>query len=196
MKKKVIPILMALMIAGVSTAANGDGIVKVSVGGEQVGVELGASSVSSVQEIVDRLGAFSNYDVDSGKLEVEKPAVNVLVLEGVQKRSRDVILSNPVKNFTDKDVPRSFGVFVEVDNAPVSKELVLKVVLVGPNGKVVAGGDERTFSTRSETSFYFSEPFISTKLDQYGTYKVQVLMKRDKNSAYVKVGENTFTVGR
>ncbi|WP_019120781.1 hypothetical protein [Brevibacillus massiliensis] len=196
MKKKVIPILMALMIAGVSTAANGDGIVKVSVGGEQVGVELGASSVSSVQEIVDRLGAFSNYDRDSGKLEVEKPAVNVLVLEGVQKRSRDVILSNPVKNWTDKDVPRSFGVFVEIDNAPVSKELVLKVVLVGPNGKVITSGDQRTFSTRSETSFYFSEPFISTKLDQYGTYKVQVLMKRDKNSAFVKVGENTFTVGR
>jgi hypothetical protein len=105
-------------------------------------------------------------------------------------------LSNPVKNWTDKDVPRSFGVFVEIDNAPVSKELVLKVVLVGPNGKVITSGDQRTFSTRSETSFYFSEPFISTKLDQYGTYKVQVLMKRDKNSAFVKVGENTFTVGR
>lgn len=197
MKKRWITALATLMVAGVATTALGEGILKISIDSEKVGAELPASSASAVQTLVEKMGGFSTYDSETGKLVVEKPNVNMLVLEGIQQyRNKDLVFTNPIKGWLDKDIPRSFGVFVEVDNAPVSNELILEVRLVGPNGRVIDAGKERTFSTRSSRSFYFSQPFISTKLDQYGIYKVQLWMKRDKRSPYTLVGENRFTVGR
>ncbi len=197
MKKIALMALTTLMIAGVSSTAIGDGSVDVTIDKIRTGVEVPASSVGSVQDIVEKMGGFTYYDKKSGKLTVEKPEVNLLILEGIQQyRNKDIVFSNPIKGWTDKDIPRSFGVFAEIDNAPVSKELKCKVVLIGPNGKEVDSGKEHTFSTKYGTSFYFSEPFISTKLGFYGTYKVQLLMKRSKDEPYAVVGENSFTVGR
>ncbi|MGC5325541.1 hypothetical protein [Brevibacillus sp. SYSU BS000544] len=197
MKKKAMTVLTALMIAGVTTTALGDGSVDVTLDKVRTNVELPASSVGSVQDLVESLGGFTNFDKKSGKLSVEKPEVNLLVLEGIQQtKSKSLVFSNPIKGWSDKDIPRSFGVFVEIDNAPVSKDLKCKVVLVAPNGKVVDSGKEWEFSTKNGTSFYFSEPFISTKLEYYGTYKVQLQMKRTKSESYTVVGENTFVVGR
>ncbi|MBO8162193.1 MAG: hypothetical protein H0Z34_00570 [Brevibacillus sp.] len=197
MRKKALGALTALMIAGLTTTANGDGIVKVSIGGEVLGVDLPASTVRSVQEVVSKMGGFSVYDKEAGKLSVEKPDVNILIVEAIQKTAKgDIVFSNPIEGWLDKDIPRNFGVFVEVDNAPPSKELTLKLVLVGPDGKIVDAKDPRKFDTSNKRSFYISQPFISTKLDQYGTYKVQLFMKRDEVSPFVIVGENRFTVGR
>lgn len=197
MKKKAMTVLAALMITGVTTTAIGDGSVDVTIDNARTKVDLPASSVDSVQDLVESLGAFTDYDKKSGKLNVEKPEVNLLVLEGIQQtRNKALVFSNPIKGWSDKDIPRSFAVFVEVDNAPVSKDLICKVVLVAPNGKVVDSGKELTFSTKNGTSFYFSEPFISTKLEYYGTYKVQLQMKRTKSDDFTVVGENTFVVGR
>jgi hypothetical protein len=198
MKKITSSVAAFFILLGLSTAAIGDGNVKVFLGDEPIGVSLPASVVSEVQEIVQEMGGFSSFNRDAGKFKIERPLVNMLILEGIQQtKSKDIVFTNPIKGFVDRNVPRDFGVFVEVDEAIPSKELTVKVVIVAPNGKIAASGRERTFSTtETQDSFFFSEPFISTKLDQFGTYKVQVLMKRGKNSPYVVVEENTFTVGR
>ncbi|UFJ41856.1 hypothetical protein LOK74_04960 [Brevibacillus humidisoli] len=198
MRKQMLVALTTLMMVGLATTANGDGIVKVSIGSEQLGVELPASSARSVQEVVSKMGGFSTYDEKSGKLSVVKPDVNILLVEAIQRTAKgDIVFSNPIEGWLDKDIPRNFGVFVEVDNAPATEELTLKLVLVGPDGEVVDAKEKpRKFDTSKVTSFFLSDVFLSTKLEQYGTYKVQVLMKRDEVSPFVVVGENRFTVGR
>lgn len=198
MRKKTVAALTALMIAGVATTANGDGKLHVTLNSQQLSVELPAATAHAVQEVVNKMGGFSRYDEKAGQLSVVKPDVNIVLVEGIQKTARgDIVFSNPIKGWLDKDIPRNFGVFVEVDNAPVSKELAMKLVLVGPDGKVVEAKERpRIFDTSKVTSFYLSDVFLSTKLTQYGTYRVQVLMKRDEASPYVVVGENRFKVGR
>lgn len=198
MRKKTLAVLAALMIAGVATTVNGDGNLNVTLNGQQLAVELPASSARSVQEVVHKMGGFSAYDQNTGQLSVIKPNVNIVLVEAIQKTARgDIVFSNPIKGWLDKDIPRNFGVFVEVDNAPSSKELAMKLSLIGPDGRVVEEKERpRIFDTSKTTSFYLSDVFLSTKLEQYGTYKVQVLMKRDETSPFVVVGENRFKVGR
>jgi hypothetical protein len=196
MKKVWLSAMMVLAVAGIgSSAALGEGELRVFLGGERIADDLPASAEEPVEDVINRMGAFVDYDDRTGKMDIIRPNVNVLVLEGVQQtRSKTVVLSNPVNAYSDKDVPRTFNVFVEVDNAPVDKDLRVQVELIAPDGKKIDEGKEKKFSTKNANSFYFSEPFVSTKLDQYGTYKVQVLMKHGKSN--IIVGENTFTVGR
>ncbi len=199
MKKAWLSALLALTVAaGVgSTTALGEGAMRVFFGAETVASEMPASKAESVESIVNKLGGFADYDQQSGKLQVIKPNVNIIVVEGIQQtRNKNVVFSNPVKGYSDKNVPRTFNVFVEVDDAPVAKDLRMQLVLIGPDGKEVSKGKEWKYSTQNANSFYFSEPFVSTKLEAYGTYKVQVEMKSEKFTSYVIVGENTFTVGR
>ncbi|BAH44885.1 MULTISPECIES: hypothetical protein [Brevibacillus] len=199
MKKAWFSALLALTVAaGVgSTTALGEGAMRVFFGAETVASEMPASKAESVESIVNKLGGFVDYDQQSGKLQVIKPNVNIIVVEGIQQtRNKNVVFSNPVKGYSDKNVPRTFNVFVEVDDAPIAKDLRMQLVLVGPDGKEVSKGKEWKYSTQNANSFYFSEPFVSTKLEAYGTYKVQVQMKSEKFTSYVTVGENTFTVGR
>ncbi len=156
-----------------------------------------ASKADSVESLVNKLGGFVDYDQKTGKLQVVKPNVNIIVLEGIQQtRNKTIVFSNPIKGYSDKNVPRTFNVFVEVDEAPVAKDLRIQLVLIGPDGKEVSRGKELKYSTQNANSFYFAEPFVSTKLEDYGNYKVQVQMKSEKFPTYVVVGENTFTVGR
>ncbi|MGG4449784.1 hypothetical protein HPY28_07090 [Brevibacillus sp. HB1.2] len=199
MKKAWLSALLALTVAaGVgSTTAVGEGAMRVFFGAETVASEMPASKAESIESIVNKLGGFADYDQQSGKLQVIKPNVNIIVVEGIQQtRNKNVVFSNPVKGYSDKNVPRTFNVFVEVDDAPVAKDLRMQLVLIGPDGKEVSKGKEWKYSTQNANSFYFSEPFVSTKLEAYGTYKVQVQMKSEKFTSYVSVGENTFTVGR
>lgn len=198
MKKAWLTALLAVTVASVgSSAALGEGEMRVFFGAETVVGEMPASKAESVGSIVNKLGGFTDYDQQSGKLQVVKPNVNIIVVEGVQQtRNKNVVFSNPIKGYSDKNVPRTFNVFVEVDEAPVAKDLRLQLVLIGPDGKVVSKGRELKYTTQNATSFFFSEPFVSTKLETYGTYKVQVQMKSEKFTNYVVVGENTFTVGR
>jgi hypothetical protein len=197
MKKRWITGLLTFMIAGVATTALGDSLLKITIDGKRISADISAAEANGVIDLVNKLGGFVDYNRKSGEFEVEKPEVNILVLEGAQQfKNKDVVLSNPIRSYSDKGVPRTFNVFVEVDNAPVSDDLKLQVVLIGPNGKVVEDGKVKPYNTKKGTSFYFSEPFISTKLEDYGTYKVQVKMKTDNYDSYVVVGENSFTVGR
>lgn len=198
MKKVWLSALMVLAVAGVgSSTAVGEGEMRVFLGGERVANNLPASSAEPVEDVINRMGGFVDYDDRTGKMEIIKPNVNILVLEGIQQtRSKTVVFSNPIKGYSDKDVPRTFNVFVEVDEAPIAKDLKIRVELIAPDGKKVDQGKEWKYSTQNANSFYFSEPFVSTKLDKYGTYKVQVHMKYEKSKDYILVGENTFTVGR
>lgn len=197
MKKKWLSALLMLAVVGAGTTALGDSMLKIAVGGDRVDSKLSTSDAESVQDLVNKMGGFASFDRKSGKLQVEKPNVNILVLEGTQQfRNKNVVLSNPIKGYTDKDVPRTFNVFVEVDDAPVARELKMRLVLIGPDGKEVDHGQDWTYSTKSGTSFYFSEPFVSTKFREYGTYTVQLRMKSEKYNEYIVVGENTFPVGR
>ncbi|MCM3078384.1 MULTISPECIES: hypothetical protein [Brevibacillus] len=198
MKKVWLSALMVLAVAGVgSSAAVGEGEMRVFLGGERVANNLPASSAEPVEDVINRMGGFVDYDDRTGKMEIIKPNVNILVLEGIQQtRNKTVVFSNPIKGYSDKDVPRTFNVFVEVDEAPIAKDLRIRVELIAPDGKKVDQGKEWKYSTQNANSFYFSEPFVSTKLDKYGTYKVQVHMKYEKSKDYIMVGENTFTVGR
>lgn len=198
MKKVWLSALMVLAVAGVgSSAAVGEGEMRVFLGGERVANNLPASSAEPVEDVINRMGGFVDYDDRTGKMEIIKPNVNILVLEGIQQtRNKTVVFSNPIKGYSDKDVPRTFNVFVEVDEAPIAKDLKIRVELIAPDGKKVDQGKEWKYSTQNANSFYFSEPFVSTKLDKYGTYKVQVHMKYEKSKDYIMVGENTFTVGR
>jgi hypothetical protein len=197
MKKAWLSALLMLAVAGAGTTALGEGMMRISLGNERIEANVPASNAGSVQALVNKLGGFTEYDRKSGKLQIVKPNVNILVLEGIQQiRNKNVVFSNPIKGYTDKDIPRTFNVFVEVDEAPVARELKMRLVLIGPNGKEVDRGKEWTYSTRGGTSFYFSEPFVSTKFTEYGTYKVQLKMKSEKFDEYVVVGENSFTVGR
>jgi hypothetical protein len=197
MKKAWLSALLLLTVAGVGSTALGEGAMRVYLGGERIVDSLPASTTGSMQKLVKRMGGFAEYDQRSGKLEIVKPNVNILVLEGIQQsRNKNIIFSNPIKGYSDKDVPRTFNVFVEVDDAPVTKDLRLRLVLIGPDGKEVDRGKEWKYSTQNANSFYFSEPFVSTKLEMYGTYKVQLQMKPEKSNEFVTVGENSFTVGR
>ncbi len=197
MKKALLVAFATLLISSVATTAMGDGNLRLILGGTRLDTDFAASDGQSVQDLVTKMGGLSVYDSKTGTLEVEKPLVNVLILEGVQQyKNKGVVFSNPIKSYAEKDVPRSFNVFVEVDEAPVSKDLKMRLFLIGPDGKEVDRGKEWSYSTKNGNSFYFSEPFIATKLDQYGTYRVQVKMKTDVYDNYVVVGENSFTVGR
>ncbi|MGG1659294.1 hypothetical protein [Brevibacillus sp. NRS-1366] len=198
MKKAWLSALLALTVAGVGTAtALGEGAMHVFLSGERVGSNMPLSNAESVEELVNKLGGFVEYDQQSGKMDIVKPNVNLLIVEGIQQtRNKNVVFSNPVKGYSDKNVPRTFNVFVEVDDAPVAKDLRMQLVLIAPDGKEVDKGKEWKYSTQNANSFYFSEPFVSTKLESYGTYKIQVQMKSDKFKSYVVVGENSFTVGR
>lgn len=197
MKKGWLSALLVLTVAGVGSTALGEGAMRVFMGGERIVNSMPASNANSVEEMVNKLGGFVDYDQKTGKLDIIKPNVNVLVLEGIQQtRNKTVVFSNPIKGYSDKDVPRTFNAFVEVDDAPVSKDLRMQLVLLAPDGKEVERGKEWKYSTQNANSFYFSEPFVSTKLENYGTYKIQVLMKNEKFKDYVVVAENTFTVGR
>lgn len=188
---------MVMAVAGTTSTAIGDGSLKISLNGSKMDTDFATSDVQSVQQLATSMGGLSVYDKKTGKLQVEKPKVNVLLLEGVQQyKNKNIVFTNPIQGYGDKDVPRSFNAFVEVDNAPISNELKVRLVLVGPDGNTVDRGKEWTYSTKNGNSFYFSEPFISTKLDQYGTYTLQVRMKTEKYEDYVVVGENSFTVGR
>ncbi|GEB33138.1 MULTISPECIES: hypothetical protein [Brevibacillus] len=198
MKKAWLSALLALTVAGVgTTAALGEGALRVFVGSETIASDMPASKADSVESLVNKLGGFVDYDQKTGKLQVVKPNVNIIVLEGIQQtRNKTIVFSNPIKGYSDKNVPRTFNVFVEVDEAPVAKDLRIQLVLIGPDGKEVSRGKELKYSTQNANSFYFAEPFVSTKLEDYGNYKVQVQMKSEKFPTYVVVGENTFTVGR
>lgn len=197
MKKSLTAALLSLAIVGAAASAIGEGQLKISISGDRLDGDVAASDAKTVREIVNKMGGFSDYDSKSGRLTVEKPDVNLLILEGItQYKNKNLVFSNPIKGYGDKDIPRSFGVFVEVDNAPKARNLKMKLVLIGPNGKEVEDSKELTYSTQNNTSFYFSVPFISTKLREYGTYKMQLLMKTEKYDEYVVVGENSFTVGR
>ncbi|WP_289139070.1 hypothetical protein [uncultured Brevibacillus sp.] len=198
MKKAWLSALLALTVAGVGTAtALGEGAMHIFLSGDQVGSNMPASNAESVEDIVNKMGGFVEYDQQTGKMEIVKPTVNLLIVEGIQQtRNKNVVFSNPVKGYSDKNIPRTFNVFVEVDDAPVAKDLRMQLVLIAPDGKEVDKGKEWKYSTQNANSFYFSEPFVSTKLDSYGTYKIQVQMKSDKFKSYVVVGENSFTVGR
>ena len=198
MKKAWLSALLALTVAGVGTAtALGEGVMHIFLSGEQIGSNMPASNAESVEEIVNKMGGFALYDQQTGKMEIVKPTVNLLIVEGIQQtRNKNVVFSNPVKGYSDKNIPRTFNVFVEVDDAPVAKDLRMQLVLIAPDGKEVDKGKEWKYSTQNANSFYFSEPFVSTKLESYGTYKIQVQMKSDKFKSYVVVGENSFTVGR
>jgi len=198
MKKAWLSALLALTVAGVGTAtALGEGVMHIFLSGEQVGSNMPASNAESVEDIVNKMGGFALYDQQTGKMEIVKPTVNLLIVEGIQQtRNKNVVFSNPVKGYSDKNIPRTFNVFVEVDDAPVAKDLRMQLVLIAPDGKEVDKGKEWKYSTQNANSFYFSEPFVSTKLESYGTYKIQVQMKSDKFKSYVVVGENSFTVGR
>ncbi len=198
MKKAWLSALLATaVVAGVGSTALGEGAMRVFLGGERVVSSMGASNANSVEDLVNKMGGFVEYDQNSGKLEIIKPNVNILVLEGIQQtRNKTVVFSNPIKGYSDKNVPRTFNVFVEVDEAPVAKDLRMQLVLISPEGKEIDKGKEWKYSTEKANSFYFSEPFVSTKLGSYGTYKIQVRMKSEQFKSYVVVGENTFTVGR
>lgn len=197
MKKAWLSALLALTVAGVGSTALGEGAMRVFLGGERIVSSMPASNANSVEDLINGLGGFADYDSRSGKLDIVKPNVNILVLEGIQQtRNKTVVFSNPIKGYSDKNLPRTFNVFVEVDEAPVAKDLRMQLVLIAPDGKQVDKGKEWKYSTQNANSFYFSEPFVSTKLESYGTYKIQVKMKSEKFKSYVVVGENTFTVGR
>lgn len=198
MKKRWLTALLGVaVLAGAGSTALGEGAMRVFLGGERIVSSMGASNANSIEDLVAKMGGFSDYDQNSGKLEIIKPNVNILVLEGIQQtRNKTVVFSNPIKGYSDKNVPRTFNVFVEVDEAPVAKDLRMQLVLISPDGKEVDKGKEWKYSTQNANSFYFSEPFISTRLESYGTYKIQVRMKTEKYKSYVVVGENTFTVGR
>lgn len=196
MKKVWMTALMIMMIAGVASTAIGEGQIRIWMGGDKIDASIPASESSSVKELVNELGGFTSYDQKTGKMTVEKPKVNIMILEGIQQvKGGNLVFSNPVKSYNDKNVPRTFGVFVEVDGAPEAKQLKMELALIAPNGKEVEDR-EVTYSTKKGASFYFSEPFRSTKLTQFGVYKVQLKMKSEKYKDYVVVGENTFTVGR
>jgi len=198
MKKAWLSALLGLaVVAGAGSSALGEGAMRVFLGGERIVNSMGSSNANSLEDLVAKLGGFTDYDQRSGKLEIIKPNVNILILEGIQQtRNKTVVFSNPIKGYSDKNVPRTFNVFVEVDEAPVAKDLRMQLVLIAPDGKEVDKGKEWKYSTQNANSFYFSEPFISTKLESYGDYKIQVRMKTEKYKSYVVVGENTFTVGR
>jgi hypothetical protein len=197
MKKAWLSALLALTVAGVGSTALGEGAMRVFLGGERIVSSMPSSNANSVEDLINGLGGFADYDSRSGKLDIVKPNVNILVLEGIQQtRNKTVVFSNPIKGYSDKNLPRTFNVFVEVDEAPVAKDLRMQLVLIAPDGKQVDKGKEWKYSTQNANSFYFSEPFVSTKLESYGTYKIQVKMKSEKFKSYVVVGENTFTVGR
>ncbi|USG67496.1 hypothetical protein NDK47_09580 [Brevibacillus ruminantium] len=198
MKKTWLSALLVLAVAGVgSSTALGEGALRIFLGGERIVSELPESTSASMEELINHMGGFVQYDKRSGKMEIIKPNVNVLILEGVQKsRNNNVVFSNPIKGYSDKDVPRTFNVFFEVDEAPVAKDLRMQVVLIGPDGKEVDKSETLKHSTVNYNSFYFNVPFISTKLEQYGTYKVQVQMKTENFDQFITVGENSFIVGR
>ncbi|KQL44064.1 hypothetical protein [Brevibacillus choshinensis] len=198
MKKAWLSALLALtVVAGVGSTALGEGAMRVFLGGERIVNSMGSSNANSVEDLVNKMGGFVDFDQNSGKLEIIKPNVNILVLEGIQQtRNKTVVFSNPIKGYSDKNVPRTFNVFVEVDEAPVAKDLRMQLVLISPEGKEVDKGKEWKYSTQNANSFYFSEPFVSTKLESYGTYKIQARMKSEQFKSYVVVGENNFTVGR
>ncbi|MDF2681079.1 MAG: hypothetical protein K0R47_2269 [Brevibacillus sp.] len=198
MKKAWLSALLALtVVAGVGSTALGEGSMRVFLGGERIVNSMGSSNANSVEDLVNKMGGFVDFDQNSGKLEIIRPNVNILVLEGIQQtRNKTVVFSNPIKGYSDKNIPRTFNVFVEVDEAPVAKDLRMQLVLISPEGKEVDKGKEWKYSTQNANSFYFSEPFVSTKLESYGTYKIQARMKSEHFKSYVVVGENTFTVGR
>lgn len=198
MKKTWLSALLALtVVAGVGSTALGEGSMRVFLGGERIVNSMGSSNANSVEDLVNKMGGFVDFDQNSGKLEIIKPNVNILVLEGIQQtRNKTVVFSNPIKGYSDKNIPRTFNVFVEVDEAPVAKDLRMQLVLISPEGKEVDKGKEWKYSTQNANSFYFSEPFVSTRLESYGTYKIQARMKSEQFKSYVVVGENTFTVGR
>lgn len=197
MKKAAIVAFATMVLAGTATTVIGDGNLRITLAGDRVENDFSMSDARSVQDLVNKLGGLTAYDKKSGKLLVEKPNVNILIMEGIQQyRNKNIVFSNPIQGYADKNIPRSFNVFVEIDNAPVSRELKMRLVLIGPDGNQVDKGKEWTYSTKNANSFYFSEPFISTKLEKFGTYKMQLLMKSDKYNDYVVVGENAFTVGR
>ena len=188
---------VAAAVAGLGSTALGEEALRVFLNGDRINVNMPASTSKSVEEIINGMGGFADYNKSSGKMEIVKPNVNILVLEGIQQtRNKTIVFSNPISGYTDKDVPRTFNVFVEVDEAPVTRDLEIRLVLIDPDGRTVEKGKEWKFSTQKANSFYFSEPFVSTKLEKYGTYTVQVQMKYDKQRNFVTVGENSFTVGR
>lgn len=197
MKKVWVTALMTVLIAGVATTAIGEGQLRIQIGKDRVNTQMSASDSKTVTDLVEKMGGFVDYNSKTGEVEVIKPNVNLMILEGIQQvKGKNIVFSNPITSYSSKDVPRTFGVFVEVDNAPEDDELKMQIVLIGPNGKEVEGSKVLNYNTKKGTSFYFSEPFVSTKLSQYGEYKVQLRMKSDKFNDYVVVGENTFTVGR
>lgn len=198
MKKIWLSALVAVAVAGVGGAAAwGEGVLRISLNGEEVNDNLPESTAKATEDLIKEMGGFVDYRASSGKMEIIKPNVNVLVLEGIQQtKNKTLVFSNPISGYADKDVPRTFNVFVEVDEAPASRDLQIRLELIGPDGKTVDRGKEWKYNTQRANSFYFSEPFVSTKLERYGTYKIQVQMKLDDDERYVTVGENSFTVGR
>lgn len=198
MKKVWLSALVAVAVAGVGgVTALGEGALRIYLHGDRIADELPSSAAKAQEDVINKLGGFVDYNASSGRMEIIKPNVNVMVLEGIQQtRNKTLVFSNPISGYTDKDVPRTFNVFVEVDDAPAAREVQMRLELIGPDGKTVDRGKEWKYNTQRANSFYFSEPFVSTKLEQYGTYKVQVQMKYDDQRSYVTVGENSFTVGR
>ncbi|GAA4715247.1 hypothetical protein [Brevibacillus fulvus] len=197
MKKRWITAVLTLSMLGFGSVALGDSVLKIYVNGDKIDSDISASDSKTIQKLAEKLGAFSNLDKSDSQLEIEKPKVNLLVLEGIQQlKNKNILFTNPIQGYRDKNIPRTFNVFVDIDNAPVTDDLKIQLVLIGPNGKEVEDGKVMKFSTKKGTSFYFSYPFISTKLGDYGTYKIQAKMKTDDYEDFVVVGENTITVGK
>ncbi|WP_232698322.1 hypothetical protein [Brevibacillus daliensis] len=197
MKKKWIVGLASVLVLSSATVAFGEAAVRLYLNGERNSkINVAGTQIEAAQELATSLGAFASYDKETGKLFIEKPNVNIMVLEGIQQlKNKDILLSNPVTGWLEKDIPRNFGVFVEVDNITDSKEMMVKINILGPDNQVVDASKERSYSVR-DGGFYFSQPFVSTKLSKIGTYRVQVVMKNEKNDEWIVVGENTFTVGK
>ncbi|AIG27867.1 hypothetical protein GOP56_09870 [Brevibacillus sp. 7WMA2] len=197
MKKKWIAGLATVIVAATATTAWGDTSIRTYFNGERnTKIEVTASTLDMTQELITSLGGFATYDRETGKLFIDKPNVNIMVLEGVQQnKNNDIVLTNPVTGFLEKNIPRNFGVYVEVDNIIDAKDMSVKVNIIGPDGNVVDSSKEKSYSVR-DGGFFFSQPFVSTKLKKNGTYKVQLTMKKEKDANMIVVGENSFTVGR
>lgn len=199
--RRILLLMMVFVIAGAGTAfansvfdylrakkvdvtVNGE---SVAVNGHQVQIDRKNVPMADVQSMLNELGGYMRVDEKTGKIDIYKPNVQ-LVLMWSDTRARDQFLfSHTVK----KDRALNIRLIATVDSVLEDIETVRFSILDPSDTVVLEVEDDKSVSTLKNNITHIRNDFQYT-FDKAGLYTVQFSVKPRGSDQFFQVGQSVF----